>query len=251
MKNIFKKPGDVFCHGMIILLLSGCSLAGLDLQQSYDYHHQTLDPHIHITAREFLEDRALGTQEYPDDTVFSLMLKGLQYAGIDLSEFEESDRTFIFLENGAIQDKKHKSGVWYNFPIVDKDLNGDPIIDANGNVKTHPATSWQDYSKEDVKNYFLYLIVQGEYNFDKLSITDTAVQTLLPPGTTASQESLLGFLNEGKGFDQQGRMYLKILNNHDLAPIQINDKTNDHSAGYIATNGIIHTFNATVYPFKE
>lgn len=231
--------------------VSGCSLAGLDLQKNYDYHHQVLDPHIGISAREFLENRALGTAAQPDDTVFKLMLEGLQYAGIDLSEFEESGRTFIFLENSAIQNVKNKSGIWYNFPIVDKDANGDPIIDANGVVKTHPAAGWQDYPKEDVKNYFLYLIIQGTYNFDQLAITDTAVQTLLPPGTTASQESLLGFLNDGKGFDQQGKMYLKILNNSDLAPIQINDLTNDHSAGYIATNGIIHAFNATVYPFRE
>ncbi|MNE70891.1 hypothetical protein D3C80_1667170 [compost metagenome] len=78
---------------------------------------------------------------------------------------------------------------------------------------------------------------------------------MLPANTVASKSSLLGYLNEGKGFDQEGMMYLKLMNNNDLAPIQINNKTANRSGGYVATNGVVHVFGKkgdnTVYPFSD
>lgn len=232
-------------------LLSSCSLFDLELQENYDYKHKTLDPNIGISARKFLEDRSYGKEEAPTDTVFKWMRKGLEYAEISLDEFEKSDRTFIFLHNDGIKmwDAKAKKvigGLFFDFPIVTG-------VDGTGKPITRPATKWEDYNKDDVRNYFLYLMLQGNYNFDKLSITNTKAKTLLPAGTVASKSSLLGYMHEGKGFDQEGIMYLKLVNNNDLAPIQINDKTANRSGGYVVTNGIVHVFgtkgNTTVYPF--
>jgi len=86
-----------------------------------------------------------------------------------------------------------------------------------------------------------------------LTISNVKAKTLLPVNTVASKSSLLGYMNEGKGFNQEGVMYLKLVNNNDLAPIQINDKTTNRSGGYVTTNGVVHVFgskgNTTVYPF--
>ncbi|WP_315814702.1 hypothetical protein [Paraflavitalea speifideaquila] len=46
---------------------------------------------------------------------------------------------------------------------------------------TRPAVAWQEYSRETVKNLLLYLMIQGEYGFDNLTINNTTVTTLLPP----------------------------------------------------------------------
>jgi hypothetical protein len=250
-----------------ILLLTGASLSmpgckkllGLKKQTDYEYEHKTADPHLYKTAKQFLLDRWNGNADYAYDTVFKYMKLGLDYAGIDLNEYEQKGRTFIFLHNDAIKvwnkdQKKITAGFFYSFPIIDKDVNGNPVVDPNtGNFKTHPADNWTEYSKETVKNYFLYLIGEGEFNFDQLNNLNKPIQTLLPPGTVATQESLLGYYiwNDGsKGFDIDGKFNLKILNNSDQAPIVINDKTNDRSAGYIADNGIVHVFGTTVFPVR-
>lgn len=234
-------------------------LLGLKKQTDYDYEHRTADAHIYKTAGQFLNDRANGNPDYIYDTVFRWMKMGLDYAGIDLAEYEKPGRTFIFLHNDAIKvwnatTKKVTGGFFYTFPIVEKDANGKPLTDpATGAVKTHPAEKWSDYSKETVRNYFLYLIGDGEFNFDQLNAQNQTVQSLMPGGMVATNESILGYvtLSDGsKGFDIEGKFNLKLLNGSDQAPIVFNDKTNDRSAGYIADNGIVHVFGATVYPFR-
>jgi len=234
-------------------------LLGLNRQTDYDYEHRTADAHINKTALQFLNDRANGNPDNVNDTVFRWMKMGLDYAGIDLKEYEQPGRTFIFLHNDAIKvwnttSKKVTGGFFFNFPIVEKDANGNPIIDPVSNtLKTHPAEKWSDYSKETVKNYFLYLIGNGEYNFEQLNSLNQTVTSLLPPNTVATKESTLGYYNlsdGSKGFDVEGKFNLKILNGSDQAPIVFNDKTNDRSAGYIADNGIVHVYGSTVYPFR-
>jgi hypothetical protein len=249
----------------IILILvaqytTGCKkLLGLKKQTDYDYEHRTADPHIYKTALQFLKDRANGP-DLKNDTVFRWMKMGLEYAGIDLAEYEKPGRTFIFLHNDAIKvwdatAKKVTGGFFFNFAIVEKDPTGKPIVDpVTKIIKSHPADKWSDYSKETVRNYFLYLIGEGEYNFGDLNNLNHEVKSLLPGGVVATNESLLGYysLSDGsKGFDIEGKFNLKLLNGNDQAPIVINDKTNDRSGGYIADNGIIHVYGATVFPFRS
>lgn len=245
----FKTPlKSILAIAVGTLFCQACTLFDMDLQKQYDYKPVTLDPHINISARKFLENRSYGDID-PKDTIFKWMRKGLEYAEIDLAEYEKPGRTFIFLHNDAVRVRNATSGVitaglWFNFPIV---TSLDPITNV---PVTRPANKWEDYPKQDVKNYFLYLIAQGEYNFADLNADNKAVPTLLPPNQVASQVSLLGYSNDNKGFDQEGKMNLKLVNNNDMAPIQINDRTNDRSGGYIATNGIVHVFGATVYPYR-
>lgn len=257
MKRNILKAANVFVLLALMTTFTGCKkFLGLKRQDSYNYVPQTLDPHINITAKQFLDKRADGPD--PADTVLRMMKKGLEYAGIDLAEYEKKDRTFIFLHNDAIRITKTSGGVvsvtggfFFSYPIVKKDANGDPVLDpVTGAPKTTPAKEWSDYSVETVKNYFLYLIGEGEYNFKDLNNLNKSVKSLLPPGTVAGKESMLGYTNEEKGFDQEGMFNLKLASNNDLAPIVFNDKTNDRSGGYIATNGIIHVFGGVVHPFR-
>lgn len=235
---------------LLLLPLSGCTLFDMELQKKYDYEHKTLDPNINMTARQFLENRSYESATNTKDTVFKWMRKGLDYAGIDLAAYEKQGMTFIFLHNDAVRvydskTKKTSAGLWVDFPIVTG-----PVNPATGVRPTRIAEKWEDYPKEDVKNFFLYLMIQGTYNFNNIPLNNVLVQTMLPPGSIASKSSFLGFLNEETGFDQEGKMELKILNNDDLAPIMINDKTVNRSGGYIATNSVVHVYGATIYPFR-
>ncbi len=250
-------------------LFSGC----YKLQKDYDYVKYELDPHYDMTAKQFLLSR--GTNGVGSDTIFKWMQLGIEYAGIDMSEYEKSGRTYIFLHNSAIRtlsSGKTNGGFFFDYPIVVKDASGNPIkskIDPTLD-STRPAVFWNEYPKEMVKNYFLYLIIQGEFGFDNVTVENQAVPTLLPPGTVASaKDSRLGWVITktspnpdvtsitsitlssagGTGFDPEGKMNLKIGNN-DKSPIVVNDRTDDRSAGYYFNNGRVHVYDKTIHPFR-
>ena len=63
--------------------LSGC----YKLQTDYEYHKSVLDPHINMTAKDFMNSR--GKAGVGTDTVFKLMQLGIEYAGIDMAEYEK------------------------------------------------------------------------------------------------------------------------------------------------------------------
>jgi hypothetical protein len=256
-----------------IVTLSGC----YKLQKDYKYEGSTLDPNINMSAKQFLLSR--GTAGVGSDTVFKWMQLGLEYAEIDLAEFERPSRTFIFLHNSAIRTTsgsgstfKVTGGFFFDYPIYVKDAMGniiksvvDPAADS-----VRPAVTWNDYPKQLVKDYLSYMILQGEYTFENLSVNNISVQTLMTPGATANpRDSKLGWVvtrttpnpdaasastiafspTGGTGFDPEGKMNLKLINSQN-APININDRTDDRTAGYFATNGKVHVFDKTVHPFR-
>jgi hypothetical protein len=255
-------------YHIAFILLAAVSMTGCyKLQKDYQYKPSTLDPHINMSAKDYLLLR--GTAAANNDTVFKWMQMGIEYAGIDLSEYEKPGRTYIFLHNNAI-----RSGFFVDYPIYVKDASGNHIksvvVPAADSIRA--ATSWSDYPQGLVKNYFLYLILQGDYTFENLTVNNTSIQTLLPAGTTANpNDSKLGWVvtkttpnpdataassinfsqtgTGGTGFDPEGKMNLKLINNQN-APINVNDRADDRTAGYFATNGKIHVFDKTIHPFR-
>jgi hypothetical protein len=258
-----------FCG--ILLFASSCSLVGLDLQEDYKYEKSVLDANINMSARQYLEARGKNPV-VANDTIFKWMQLGLEYAGINLDEYEKPGRTFIFLGNSAIRvlpaNGIPTGGMWFTFPITLRNPDNSLKIAANGTVETKPAVKWQDYSKADVRKYFLYLIAQGDYGFSNAQITNTSLQTLLPPNVTASDSSRLGlyvvnsapnlndvgnrintFVNVREpgvnyGFDQEGKVNFKVING-DYSPLQVNDLSTLTTSGLVATNGQIHVYAPT------
>lgn len=265
MKILKITINSILIFAAIATILPGCKkLLGLERQKNYDYQKKTLDPNINMTAKEFLLKRADGTTEAPNDTVFRWMKKGLDYCGFDLSEYEKQGRTFIFLHNDAVRGFNSSGvmdkGLFFTFPIVVLDGSGNPVINpATGLPQTRPATQWEDYSKQTVKNFFLYLIGEGVFNYYDLGSDNKILQSLLPPNSVTTKESLLGYWDPslpgfnpagGNGFDPQGKFTLRIQNNADIAPIVFNDRSNSRSIGFVATNGVIHVYGTALYPSK-
>jgi hypothetical protein len=260
--------------GLLLALVSASSLTGCyKLQKDYDYEPQTLDPNINMTAKDFMHSRGIGGTG--SDTVFKWMELGVQYAGIDLTEYEKKGRTYIFLHNNAVRtlsSGKVNGGFFFDYPIVVKDSTGAVIkskIDVTQD-SLRPAVSWNEYPQAMVRNYFLYLILNGEYSFENLTVNNTTIQTLMPPGQSVSAtDSKLGWVvtkttpnpdaaaaasiyfqqGSGTGFDPEGKINLKLINNQN-APINVNDRLDDRTAGYFATNGKVHVFDKSVPPFR-
>jgi hypothetical protein len=266
-------------YQFLFVMLAVISLPGCyKLQKDYKYNGFSLDPHINITAKEFLLSR--GTAGAGADTIFKWMQLGLEYAGIDLAEFEKPGRTYIFLHNNAIRTTtgsgaslRVTGGFFFDYPIIGRDAAGNvlPSISNPGTDSLRAAFQWNEYPQQLVKNYFLYLILQGDYTFENLSVNNTSIPTLLPAGTIADPNKItkLGWAvtktspnpdpalaaniafstTGGSGFDPEGKMNLKLINNQN-APINVNDRADDRSAGYFATNGKVHVYDRTIHPFR-
>jgi len=266
-------------YHFLFTALAAISLTGCyKLQKDYDYKPFTLDPNINITAKQFLLSR--GTAGVGSDTIFKWMQLGLEYAGIDLAEYEKPGRTFIFLHNSAIRTStgsgasfRVTGGFFFDYPIIGRDPSGNILqsIAVPGTDSMRPAIYWTEYPRELVKNYFLYLILQGEYSFENLSVANTSIPTLLPAGTIADPNmvsklgravvkttpnpdpalaaSIYFSAAGGAGFDPEGKMNLKLINNQN-APINVNDRADDRSAGYFATNGKVHVYDKVIHPFR-
>jgi hypothetical protein len=270
-------------YSACILLLTAVSLAGCYKRQTdYDYKKTEIDPHYDMTVKQFLLSRGT-TPVVNNDTVFKWMQKAIEYAGIDLAEYEKPDRTYILLHTDAIRrltSGKVTAGFFFDFQVVVKDNAGNPIKSITNPLydSTRPAVAWEDYSKETVKNLLLYLMIDGQYGFDNLKITNTTVTTLLPPNTKVDQhDTRLAWVitkatpnpdptllttfyihpTDGSGFDPEGKMNLRI-GNSDASPIIMNDRVWNRTAGFYFTNGRAHVFSSTstsapyssIYPFR-
>ena len=254
------------------LLLSGC----YKLQKDYEYVKTPLDPHVNKTAKDYLLSRSDSVTPGRVDTIFRWMKKAIEYSGMDWSEYEKPNRTYIFLHTNAIRTYSGTpsaitAGFFFDYPILVKDGSGNPIpsISNPGQDSVRIPKDWSEYSKETVRNYLKSLIIEGEYTFENLKVSNTTVQTTLPAGTAAGNDTKLSWVvvksepsadisqqtsivfdkAAGKGFDPEGKFNLKLINNSD-SPMNLNDRTNVRTGGILSTNGPIHVFDRTVHPFR-
>ncbi|GAA0538309.1 fasciclin domain-containing protein [Chitinophaga japonensis] len=218
---------------MVMTGLSACTLAGLDVQEDWDFTPHVADPHTNKTVWAFMQDRNQPGQ----DSVFNLMLQGIAYAGLDSTMYTQTGKTFILLHRDAILRLDNRNRVttdcyFGRYVVPDRDSSGNPIPG-----KTRAAQSWTEYPKEQVKNFLLYLVVEGERSFGSIGVENDTVKTLLPPGTDT--------------LNPQGIMTLKVTNDRD-SKLKINDflntvrSTTVRTAGLLNTNGPAHVVDRVV-----
>jgi uncharacterized surface protein with fasciclin (FAS1) repeats len=207
---------------MVVLLSSCKKLFGLDRQKDVDHISTTIDPHINKTAWQYLKERATGAPNTPD-TIFRRMYEGILYAEIDSNEYKQPGRTYIFLHNDAVTrvaSPVPTDTYWQRYKIG-----------------TAVGTKWSDYSKQQVKNWLLYLIVKGEYSYENLTPDNDTATTLLPLNTDLLNPNSI--------------MTFKVLNDRD-SKLRINDFFNTvrasqaRTAGILSDNGPIHVLDRVV-----
>jgi hypothetical protein len=218
---------------IIVVLLTGCKkLVGLPLQENEDHIVSTLDPHINMSALDFLKSRALGTSSFKD-SIFYRMYQGIIYSGIDINEYTKPGRTFIFLHNDAIL---RKSGTT---------TTTDSYF-GRYKVNNAAATKWEDYNKDSVKNYLLSLIVEGEHSFENTAPDPKFEKTLRPPGTDPlNPESLIAFrvIN-----DRDSRFRINDFPGSAFpAPNLATPGLNARTAGILSTNGPVHVIDRVLF----
>jgi hypothetical protein len=144
-----------------MFIVTGCELAGLDLQQKYDYDEKAgiRSNELHKSVWDFLNSR-------PD--AFSLMIEGIQYAELT-GEYNKPGSTYMALTNAAVtvyfdtyrfRNPNYVAGV---SPPEDQFLP--------------PAVSLIQYPKEKVRELLLYHIVKGAYSWNNLPPVQTWYDT--------------------------------------------------------------------------
>jgi hypothetical protein len=228
------KKIKIITAGLLIMIggvatLSSCSK--LKLQKDFNRSTtDTLDAHVNKTAWAYLKSRAYGSAT---DTVFRRMYDAIIYSGIDTNLYIQPNKTYLFYTNAAVTTAK--TGIWAAYLTS----------------KAKAAKSFKDYSADDLKNYLLFLIINGQYSHYNLPLTDVEVQTMAPAGTFNA--NFAGFVIPAfTANNPNSTMRLKVLNsspgNTSDYPIQINSTTNVYSSDYLATNGVLQVMNTPVSP---
>jgi len=199
--------GSLICS---LAFFSACELVGLDLQQNYDYEASAPDPNINMSAWEYLN------QERPD-TLFKLMLEGIKYAGLE-EEYSKPDRTFIFLTNAAI----------YQISTTGVELSTSYFV--RNKVNGESAKSWQDYPVEQVRDLFLYHILQGVHTYPDITLENTTCETLLNEQTVTIK---MLTINDSR----------LAFNNYEGTIRAVNARTSNIRP----TNGVIHVIDQNLY----
>lgn len=233
MKNILNRLLTVSCALLLVFSGGGCKkLGGLDLQENVAHSTHTIDPRLNKTAWQYIKERSSGNP----DSIFFQMYQAILYSGIDTNEYTKPGRTFILLNNNAVDSVisgKVSPACYFGHYLV------------NG----LPGTKWQDYSPAQVTAWLQYLILTKNYNYNfgspinasdlvALNSSNVTAPNLMPPGsdTLNPQSILLIALTDDRNSSV-------ILNNFAGSVYSTTMRT----AGYVLTNGSAHVAQNVVY----
>ena len=97
---------------LLTVVLTWMSCDTLQLQTNYDYQPEALDPHINMTAWEFMNSR-------PD--IFSIMIDAVKYAEMeDVYSQTDSVMTYLFINNTGMESYVNARGL---VSITSADVN--------------------------------------------------------------------------------------------------------------------------------
>ena len=130
---------------------TSCSFLGLDYQKDEVYDAQVSSNTINMTVWEFIQSR-------PD--IFSTLIDGIKYAGIESYYKDSINNTHILLTNNALSDWEANSSCYWNRNLVTSSTG----------TKIRGA-AWEQYPKAQVAELLKYHILKGEYSFFNLTST--------------------------------------------------------------------------------
>lgn len=159
---------------VLTILMAGCELAGLDLQEPYEYDYNAgmYSNELKMTAWEFIQSR-------PD--LFSIMSEGIKYAGLE-SMYNQANTTYLLLT-----DKAFNSATESDYSYFMTHLLPDP----NDATKTVVPESLSMYPSEQVKEFLLYHMVKGTWTWTNLPASSTWYDTYAAADTAKINMYLL------------------------------------------------------------
>ena len=159
---------------VLAVLMTGCELAGLDLQKPYDYDYSAgmQSNELKMTSWEFIQSR-------PD--LFSIMTEGIKYAGLE-DMYNQPDRTFILLTDKAFNSTTESDYSYFMTHL---------LPDPNDPTKTIVPESLDMYPVEQVKEFLLYHTIKGTWTWSNLPASSTWYDTYATADTAKINMYLL------------------------------------------------------------
>nr|WP_294896646.1 fasciclin domain-containing protein [uncultured Pedobacter sp.] len=205
-----------------IVIFSGCEkVAGYKLQKPYDFEPGLLDNRINMSALEFIKSR-------PD--LFSSLIEAINYTKLE-DLYTQQNSTYFLPTNNALKESTNGNSYFVKNPIPN------PAYDPNAPVPlpaTIPASAWEQYPVEQVKEFLRYHTVKGIYSYENLNSTPTWFDTY---GTTDTSK-----VNMYLDLSRNPYLFLNNWPNSRIANLR------PRTSNLRATNGYIHVMDQYLAP---
>jgi hypothetical protein len=215
----------------LVVFVTGCQIAGLDLQKDFKFETGLRDNSINMTALDFMKSRK---------DLFSSMIEAVNYAGL-ADEYTKPDRTFLLLTNRALSDETY-------FPVAPSVMgsyfacNQVPNVnysatDPTKGPKTLTPDSWNVYPIDKVKAFLQYHIVTETVSYYNAKTFATFYPSLAYKATGDTTMVSFHLVNDRNatflvnGFTGSRKV--------DLSP---------RTGGIVCTNGVIHVLDDFIIP---
>jgi len=203
-------------YSLIVMLTFGLfsvSCDKLELQKDYDYKGEPVDPHVNMTAWEFMNSR-------PD--VFSMLKQAVEYTGME-EYYTQTDAklTYLFINNDGMK----------AFAI------------RNGGLEV------EHVPVEKVKKLLQYHIIEGEYHAynKKLPVEPIYVKTMLEGEDGLMTIKVNKSSQSSVGSPIANGNIIVNMNTSNFQSVSISSVTSN----ILPTNGVIHVFPLFAYYKKD
>jgi hypothetical protein len=208
----------IFALGLAMTLLSSCEkITGLKLQEPYEFEPGLIDNRINMTALEFIKSR-------PD--LFSSLIEAINYAQME-DFYTQQNATYFLTTNNALRETSNANSYFIRNQIPNPAYN--PSAPAPGVLPTIPASAWEQYPVDKVKEFLRFHTLQGAYSYENLNSTPTWFPTF---GTTDSSKVNM-YLNQ----DRNPYLYLNNWPNSRTSNFR------PRTSNLRATNGYVHVID--------
>lgn len=226
-----RKIYPVLIAALLLFVLAGCEIAGLELQKDFKYNASIRDSKINMNALEFMKSRK---------DLFSSMIEAVNYAGM-ADEYTQPNRTFLLLTNRALSDETY-------YPVAPSVMGSyfgcNQIVNPNYNPadpskgpRTLTPDSWNVYPVEQVRQFLKYHIVNEQVSFRNAKAYAVFYQSLAYKSAGDTTMVSFNLVN-----DRNATFLVNSFTGSrkvDLAP---------RTAGIDCTNGVIHVLDDFIIP---
>ncbi len=215
----------------LVIFLTGCQIAGLDLQKDFKFESGLRDNKISMTALEFMKSRT---------DLFSSMIEGVTYAGLT-DEYTKPGRTFLLLTNRALSDETYAPvapsvmGSYFACNQI-PNVNYSATDPTKGPKMLTPDT-WSVYPIEKVKAFFQYHIIKEAVSYNNAKPFPTFYESLAFKGVGDTTMVSIHLTN-----DRNAYLYVNGFTgsrNPTQAP---------RTSGIDCANGVIHVMDDFIIP---
>ena len=212
-------------------VVTGCDIAGMQLQKDFKYDASIRDSKISMNALEFMKSRK---------DLFSSMIEAVTYAGLT-DEYTQPGRTFLLLTNRALSDETYAPvapSVMGSYFACNQIPNPNySATDPSKGPRMLTPDTWSVYPVEKVKQFLLYHMAKEVVTFRNAKAFSTFYESVAYKAAGDTTMVSFNLVN-----DRNATFLVNSFTGSrkvDLAP---------RTAGIDCTNGVIHVLDDFIIP---